>query len=132
MIYVDANIFILSILNKGDRGRKAKAFLKRIHSDATDACTSYLTWDELTWAILLNCGRSAAVEAGRAFLRISNLRLINVDSEILYKAGQMMSMYGIHPRDAIHAASAIQMGAKMLSEDKDFDKVEGLKRKTLD
>ena len=38
---------------------------------------------------------------------------------------------GLKPRDAIHAATALRLGCKVIySEDKDFDAVKGLKRKT--
>jgi predicted nucleic acid-binding protein len=131
MIYADSNVFVQAILNKSDKGRRAQAFLKRVHSGEVEACTSHLTWDELSWAVLANRGQSAAVEASRAFLKISNLRFIDVSREVLERAEQIMATYGLHPRDAIHAASAIGMGAEMLSEDKDFDRVKGLKRRGL-
>jgi len=131
MLYIDSNIFVYALLNKGVKGAAVQSLLKRIHNGEVEACTSYLTWDELSWSVLENRGPAAAVEAGKAFLRISNLRFIGVDQQILERAGRIMADFGLHPRDAIHASSAIGMGAEMLSEDKDFDRVKGLKRKGL-
>lgn len=131
MIYLDSNIFIKALLNTGELGEKARSFLEDVNERRTLACTSYLTWDEISWAILKNRGFEKALEAGKAFLSISNLRFVEVDRSVLEVATKIMGDYKIHPRDAIHASSAIKMGADILSEDKDFDKIKELSRKEL-
>ena len=132
MLYLDSNIFIIAILEtKTGKGARARALLKKISSGAQKACTSYLTWDEIIWSVQKLRGRQSALEASKAFLQMPNLRLLDVDGMIIRRAAVLMETHGINPRDAIHASSAISVGADMLSEDSDFDKLKGLKRRSL-
>ena len=131
MIYLDSNIIICASLTKGVEGQKARELVKLIRKGETEACTSYLTWDEVFWTIIKHRGFHVAFEAAKALVEMPNLRLINVDRSVIDGASELVEEHRLKPRDAIHAASAIQMGAEMLSEDRDFDKVKGLKRKGL-
>ncbi len=74
------------------------------------ACSSTLTWDEVTWVTLKVLGEIDAVEQGRKFLAFPNLTLISITEEVITKAQHLMEKYGLKPRDAIHAAACIETG----------------------
>lgn len=131
MIYFDANIFVFAIMDAGLKGKKARELIGNVTAGRMEACTSYLTWDEVLWKIHKKMSRADALDAGKAFLRMPGMRFLDVDGKVIARANLLLETYGLHPRDAIHASSAIGAGAEMLSEDRDFDKVKGLKRKGL-
>jgi predicted nucleic acid-binding protein len=132
MIYLDSNIFLIAILEtKTGKGDKARALLNKVSKGTQEACTSYLTWDEIIWKVKKLRSQQDALDASKAFLQIPNLQLLEVNGTTIRRATALMETYALNPRDAIHAASAIHMSAELLSEDKDFDKVTGLKRKSL-
>ncbi|MBE0520640.1 MAG: PIN domain-containing protein, partial [Candidatus Methanoperedenaceae archaeon] len=93
------------------------------------ACTSFLTFDEVYYKVNKVKGTDIAVTNLEAFLTIPNLRFINVDDSVVWKALELIRKYKILPRDAIHAASAYIAGAEIIySQDSDFDNITGLKR----
>ena len=62
-----------------------------------------------------------------------NLRMFGIDSKTIDRAQVLIEKYDLKPRDAIHAASAIQNAAKsIVTNDDDFDVVEELNRIRLD
>ncbi|MBI4176320.1 MAG: type II toxin-antitoxin system VapC family toxin [Candidatus Aenigmarchaeota archaeon] len=132
MIYVDSNIFISAVLY-GDAGaQKAKSLLIEIAEGRMPAYTSTLTWDELVWAISKLSGKEKANVEGRKFMEFPNLRFVPADFQIISEAQRLMEKYGIRPRDAIHASSALSKGLnKMVSEDADFDSIREIKRISL-
>ncbi len=70
--------------------------------------------------------------AGEAFLNMPRLRLVAVNGDLLASTLIIMRKYHLDPRDSIHAASALAEGADtIVSEDKHFDKVTEIKRKSL-
>ncbi len=63
------------------------------------------------------------------FLTFPNLSLVTIDSSVIMNAQKIMESYGLKPRDAIHASTALVSGQKtVISDDQDFDKVKGLRR----
>ncbi len=47
------------------------------------------------------------MKQGMIFLELPNLRMLYIDSEVIARAQALLESYGLKPRDAIHAASAI-------------------------
>ncbi len=134
MVYVDANPFIYgAIEEQGDeKSIQSRAILTKVATDKISAATSILTWDELVWVCRKNLTVALAVEIGRSFLSIPNLSLIEVDKPIAEKASALMTEYGLKPRDAIHAATAMLSGEKeIITDNSDFDRIKELKRITL-
>ena len=132
MIYLDSNVFIYAALNADDLGSKTRQLLSRIDEGHEAAASSALTFDELVWVVRKHRRKDDAWAAGRAFLELRNLKIIDVDPTVLSSALEIMEEYNLAPRDGIHAASALMQGiTTMISSDGHFDRIEGLKRKFL-
>ena len=129
-LYLDANVFIFAALNDGEYGEYARKLIKDIIELKFEAFTSTLTFDEVVWRIRKEKSLVASIEAGFGILVLPNLIFIDVTKDILWSAYDTMLKHKIKPRDAIHAACALSKGIKtIISEDPDFDKIPGLKRK---
>jgi predicted nucleic acid-binding protein len=131
MIYIDSNIFLYAILDPASRGEKARGVIKAVREGETNASTSYLTFDEVFWKVQKEKGFENALIAARALLEMPNLRFIDVDRGVVNGAMDLIKKYRLHPRDALHASSAMALDAQIVSEDKDFDRVKEVRRKGL-
>jgi len=132
MLYLDTNIFIYATLNTEDYGDKAESLLQKITRGEEQAITSVLTFDETFWAVKRDRGIEKAIEAAQALLNFPNLELVPATREIASSALQLIKEYGLRPRDAMHAATAIAEKADcIVSTDADFDVVKELKRRPL-
>ncbi len=132
MFYIDANIFLEAILYDDEKAHAAKRLLVEIAEGRLDASTSILSWDEIVWKVRKLVSKEKAAEEGRKFTEFPNLELLPADSIVLSEAQNIIETYGLGPRDAIHAASAISRGIReMISEDPDFDNIKELKRKPI-
>lgn len=134
MVYVDVNPFIYGAIEEhGDeKATQSKAVLTKIAKQKISAATSILTWDELVWVCKKNLTVALAIEIGKSFLSMPNLSFIDVSKPIAEKASALMIGYGLKPRDAIHAATAILNGEReIITDDADFDRVKELKRISL-
>jgi len=132
LLYVDSNLFIYPIIydsNVMPEAARAKQKLLEIASGSVKACTSTLTWDEVTWITRRLFGSEKAAEQGASFLKLPNLKLLKVDMEIVSYAQALLEKHDLKPRDAIHAATAVKNGiSEILSYDEDFDTVPDLVR----
>lgn len=73
------------------------------------------------------------LKVSEAFLTMPNMRFIDVNDSVIWKALELIRGYKFLPRDGIHAATALIAGADSIySEDVDFDRIKGLKRKWKD
>ena len=132
MNYIDSNIFVFSVINKEHIGNLSRKLLEKVQNGETTAATSSLTFDELFWRIKKEKGFEVAVNVTRGFLELSNLFLIEVNENTLWKAHELIIKYNLDPRDSIHAACAILRGIHIfISEDDDFDKIREIERKSL-
>lgn len=132
MIYLDSNLFLYAILYPDVKGEKARNFLKSVREGPKKACTASLTYDEIIWKVKVLRGPEDALLAGEAFLNMGNLEIVEIGREILWMAHSLMKEVSLDPRDAIHAACCLKKGAEVLvSEDSDFDKIKGMKRKWI-
>lgn len=96
-----------------------------------DAATASLTWDEIVWIVKRLSGKKTAAAEGRKFLELTNLKILNVDEGVLHKAQDLIEKYNLKPRDAIHAAAAINNNiVDIVTYDPDFDVVKELKSGT--
>ena len=132
MLYLDANVFIYAALNTENFGPRAVCLLQKIQKGEEKAMTSALTFDETFWVVKKNRGFEKALEACAALLNFPNLEIIPTDRELASSALQLIREYHLAPRDAIHAATAIEEKADcIVSTDADFDSVKGLNRRPL-
>jgi predicted nucleic acid-binding protein len=132
LLYFDSNIFIYPIVYdeaKVVEAKKSKDFLLQTALGKIEAYTSSITWDEVTWIVRKLFGIDFSLNAGRQFLSFPNLRLLGIKRTTVFKAHEIMEKYKLAPRDAIHAASALENKiTTIVSYDKDFDSLEEIKR----
>ncbi|HEC39746.1 hypothetical protein LCGC14_0320590 [marine sediment metagenome] len=131
-VYIDTNIFLNPILydiNANQEANKSKSFLEKIIANKIIGFTSVLTWDEFVWIIRKTLGIQIAIEKGRKFLIIPNLRIVKVTLITINRAQDLISNYRIQPRDAVHVACALENKIyKIISFDEDFDIIKEIER----
>ncbi len=125
MDYVDANILTYVFTEEGWKTEACRRLLTE-----SDLLTSSLTLDEVGYKLFKRVSPKAAAKT--LDLLISSPRLVFKPFDYDHFASfTKLVGGGISPRDAIHAATALKSGCKTIySEDRDFDKIKGLKRKT--
>ncbi len=128
MRYIDSNIFLYPILYSDEKSIACKDILLKIAKGDISAATSFLSWDEIFFAIKKLVGRDIAVAESKKFLEFPNLSFVKVDWPIIARAQKIATTYELNPRDAIHAASALTSGCdSFMSDDSDFEKIKELK-----
>lgn len=132
MIYLDSNVFIYAALGGAKEGNWCRDLVRRVAEGKDEAMTSALTVDEVVYQVRVSRGVDASIQAGEAVLQMAHLTIASADAEILWESLDLGRRFELYPRDAIHAATALLRGApELISEDADFDKVEGLRRRWL-
>lgn len=124
--YIDANVFIQGILRDDNNSKKV---ILGIANKEFVGVTSVLSWDEIVFVVRKFLGGDIAKREGNKFFRLPNFEFVDAKKGTMLKAQRLIEKYNLKPRDAIHAATAIQSGVKeIISEDKDFDRLDELKR----
>ena len=132
MNYFDSNIIIYAILDGTKTGDWARNILDKVQNEEMPACTSFLTFDEVFYKVKKIKGNEVALKNIEAFLTMPNMRFIDVNDGVIWRALGLIKEYNLLPRDSIHAATAFIAGAELVySEDIDFDRIRGLKRKWI-
>ena len=126
--YIDANVFIYSIINEDNVGEKARNTLEKIKNGEYLGFTATLTIDEILWALHKELDKDKTIEIAKGFINMQNLEFINVDLEIIKKSLENYHK-SLKPRDSIHIASMQSKNIKtIISSDPDFDKIKEIKR----
>ncbi|MEM2550356.1 MAG: type II toxin-antitoxin system VapC family toxin, partial [Nitrososphaerota archaeon] len=74
-------------------------------------------------------GLEPSIEQGKRFLTFPNLKFLAVKKSVILRAQELLEKYRVKPRDAIHAATAIENKiTNIASYDKDFDIIREIKR----
>lgn len=132
LYYVDSNIFIYPIIYDETcviEAKKCRELLLKIALGEVEAYTSSVTWDEVTWIVRKLFGIDLSIDQGRMFLGFPNLRLLGIKRTTVFKAQEIVEKYRLTPRDALHAAAAVENKiTTIMSYDKDFDSLEAIKR----
>ncbi len=132
MIYLDSNVFIYAALSEGKEGIWCRDLVRRVTDGRDEAVTCALTVDEVVYQVRESRGLRPSIEAGEAVLQMAHLTVAPADAETLWKSLDLGRRFGLYPRDAIHAATALIRGtSELISEDADFEKVEGLRRRWM-
>jgi predicted nucleic acid-binding protein len=130
-MYADAGVFLLPVLHT-DRVPSASAAARLLESLARgtrEVSTSTLTWDEVVYVIRRILGPEDSISKGVELLDFPNLTWLRVDVIVLRRAEDLYRSLPMRPRDAIHAAAALEAGERqILSEDRVFDQVSDLRR----
>ncbi|PIN75378.1 hypothetical protein COV18_04280 [Candidatus Woesearchaeota archaeon CG10_big_fil_rev_8_21_14_0_10_37_12] len=126
--YLDANVFILAIVNDDALGRAARALLDDVVKGEVQSVTSFLTFDEVAWALRKVTNKEKAYVYVKNFLEMPHLEFLDVNKNVIWKAFYYLQEHKLDPRDAIHIASAIVSGASsIVTEDKDFSNIKEIK-----
>jgi predicted nucleic acid-binding protein len=151
MIYVEANIFLLTALADAKYGPSALGFLERSSGDEVEFLTSTLTIDEVSFVALKakleekysvtrnqvlylkrnpEVVKALASDVNRIVENVLSLTtLVEVSAPDIQQMRLYMEEFGLLPRDAIHLAVAHRLGLTcMASSDSDFDRVPWLTR----
>ena len=128
ILYIDSNIFIFAATDKDELGQNCRELMELINEQKITCAASYLVVDEVIWILKKMVGKENAVKIVKTMLSMP-MKWIVVDRPVIMK---MVDIYGrttLDPRDAIHVSSMKDIGLSViLSEDADFDKVEGIER----
>lgn len=128
-LYLDANVIVLATTSDA-KGERALGWLDLVQKGIEDAIISSLTFDEVIWVLLKNGKGSMIEEVVRSAYSLKNCVIVGVDAEIPLSALEFMKKFKLKPRDAFHLAIMKQHGVNtMISDDADFDRVRGIKRK---
>jgi len=132
--YVDTNVFFLAGFgdDNNPKTQKAKELILRMSEGKEIFYTSLITVDELIWAVMKRkIDRNTAIKQGLLLHQLP-IKFVPLITSISLKALDLMQAYQISPRDALHAASCIEVKASaLITDDNDFDKIKEIKRETL-
>ena len=136
MVYIDSNVFVYAVTYDpatNPKARRAIRVLKEVEGGQKRGETSLLTWDEVTWVVWKLKGYETGTKAGAALLKLRNLILLPVNSSVMVKAQQLVDVYQLKPRDAIHVSSALLAGEReVVSDDSELDVVREIARLPLE
>lgn len=129
---IDTNIF-LRILTNDDpaQAEKSKAFILQVISGEKHAYTTVAVLLELAWTLESYFGLKPEEVAEKLSLITATPKLQIENRRVVEEAIEIYKEKHIDFADCYNAAFAkIMSGSLVLSYDRDFDKVSGLKRKT--
>ena len=128
MFFIDTNIFAYALLDRGRKGAACTGLLDQVVR-GKQASTSPLVLDELMWVLAKN-GRAGSIPSVVAKVcAMPNLTVLPVGGQTAEQASKLVAEFGLKPRDAMHLAVMREHGlSAILSDDRDFDKIKGIKR----
>ena len=127
-LYIDSNIFIFAATDKKKLGQNCRKVIGLINEQKITCAASFLVIDEVMWILKKNIGRDSAIKITKAMLSMP-IKWVEVDKSVIVKMTDIFEKTTLDPRDAIHIASMKELGLSFIvSEDNDFDKVDGIKR----
>lgn len=132
LLYVDSSVFIYPVIYDLEAVAEAKNstdFLVKMALGKVEAYTSSLTWDEVTWVTRKLFGIEISMDEARKFLNFPNLRMLGMRRSTIVRAQELAERYKVKPRDAIHAAVALENKIKtIVSYDEEFDAIDEIRR----
>jgi predicted nucleic acid-binding protein len=133
MKYLDSCVFLSAAFDSGQKGIHSRALIKKVE-DGEPTAISALTIDEVCWALLNNRkDRKKAIDYAESLFKLADLQITSVTRSDAYQSLAAMRKYPhLRPRDAIHLAVAMRLGAEaIISDDKDFDGIKELRRERV-
>lgn len=127
-MYIDSNIFIFAATNKGKLGQNCREIIRLINEQKIACAASFLVVDEVMWILKKSVGKDSAIKITKAMLS-TPIKWIEIDKLVIIKMINIYEKTTLDPRDAIHISSMKKVGLSVIvSEDDDFDKVDGIER----
>ena len=129
MLYLDANFFIFALLDTTQKGLRAREIHRSIAKGKEKALTSPLAIDEVMW-VLVKAGKRHLLRAAfEDVYTTPNLNVAAISPTTPLTALSLIEQYDLKPRDAFHAAAMKENKlTQIVTDDKDFDRVERIKR----
>lgn len=129
MLYLDANFFVFALLDKTGKGEEARRIQRMIVEGRDSAVTSSLALDEVMWVLIKNKREHLLRVAIEGIYHTPNLNVVEVSPLAPLLALEFIEKYGLKPRDAFHLAVMREIRVEtIVTDDKDFEKVEWVKR----
>ena len=118
---------LIAFFNNEDGAEFVEKLLKEVDEGKTKGFISSITLTEIYYLYLRRTGEEVARKRVEQ-IRLSNLKVVPIDEEVALKAGEY-KVKAIPIADALIAASACSVGAKVVTDDKHFEglDVEGVK-----
>ncbi len=130
-MYIDANFLITARLEAGEKGERAGRITSEIQN-GKKAVTSALVIDEVMWVLRKNKRPEIIRQVVEDIYATPNFGVTSVSSAAPLLALDIMERYNLKPRDAFHVAVMRELGInEIISDDADFDKVPGIKRRKI-
>ena len=127
-MFLDANIFIHSLITSSKEGNASVRFLERVASGEQKAVTSLLVFNEVMHFLIKKERLEDAKHFWRTALSFPNLTILPIDSNCANYIIPFLDQ-GLQTTDAFHAAAMKANGISTIcSYDKGFDKIKGIKR----
>jgi uncharacterized protein len=127
-MYVDSNIFISAILDKGRIGEDCTKFLEMIAERRILCVSSLLTMDEVLYILRKKTSKDDSIRFSKSYLSMP-IRWIEVDRATIIGMLEAVENHDLRPRDAIHISTMRLQGIDtIISEDTDFDGIEVITR----
>ncbi len=129
-MFIDANVFIYSIVDSRKQGQNSKKFIQRIVEGEQKAVVSVAVIDEVAFAIysMQNYNLNSASKVWKKLNNIPNLQVLDITKEVSEAVPDFIKQ-GLDPTDALHAATMKVYKIKTIcSYDKHFDNIKEIKR----
>lgn len=129
---IDTNIFLRLIVNDDEKSSKDCAkFLEGVKNSTYKAITTTVTLSEIAWTLLsfYKLEKKDVAKAVSSILSLQGLEIFDQYDHILTL--EIFTGKNVKYIDALIASTAISIGKNciIVSYDKDFDKIENIKRK---
>lgn len=130
-VYLDSNVFIYAVTEE-DETEDARKALERVEEGEENGVTSVLTVDEVVWIVQNQVDRETAIETGRNLIGMPHLDVLDCSTTTSRNALHLMEDTELDPRDALHAATALDHGVyTVVSSDDDLEEIDDLERKPI-
>ena len=129
-MYIDSNIFVYAATDVGRLSEECKRIIHHINTGPLTFIASFLVLDEVIWTLKKKIGKEDAIIISKTILSLP-IRWITVHRSIMMNMIEIHERSGLDPRDALHVSSMKEFGVStIISEDSDFDRVDGIERLT--
>jgi hypothetical protein len=127
MVYLDANFFIFSLLDRTEVGEDARKIYQKMVDGKLNTATSSLTFDEVMWVLIKADKRHLVKDTVNDIYQTQNLTIVPVSISVPLNAIDLI-LDGLNPRDAFHVAVMMENRiSTIISDDRDFEKVESVR-----
>ena len=109
-------------------GQNCRDIIGLINEKKIICASSFLVLDEVIWILKKKIGKNSSIKITKAILSMP-IKWIEINKSIIIKMLDIYENTKLDPRDAIHISSMNEIGLSVIvSEDDDFDKVDGIER----